>query len=159
MLSVGDVVPDLELVNHDGSRFSLASLRGHAVVLYFFPRANTPGCTKETRGFAAEYEGLRQRGVVVIGVSTDPADRQRKFAADCQASFPIVPDTGRSVARAFGVLGFLGMARRVTFLIDPEGRVVEVVEGMRPGPHVEAALRRLAPGQPSGPAQASSRSK
>lgn len=145
MLKVGDRVPTaVEFENHDGSRFTLETYRGHLIVLYFFPKAGTPGCTRETRSFAEEYPALAQRGVVVVGVSTDSRDRQHSFAAQCKASFPIVGDPERRIARAFGVLGFLGMARRVTFLIGPEGDVLEVVEGMRPGPHVEAALRRLA---------------
>lgn len=145
MLKVGDTVPPIEATNHDGTHVSLAAYRGHPIVLYFFPRARTPGCTRETRAFAEGYEDLQRHGAVIIGVSTDPVQRQHEFAGECNVRFPLIPDTDRSIARTFGVLGLLGMARRVTFLIGADGRILEVVEGMRPGPHVEAALRRLAP--------------
>lgn len=159
MLRIGDPAPALEARSYDGTTVSLAALRGRSVVLYFYPRAGTPGCTQETRAFTEGFAELGQGGAAVIGVSTDAVERQRKFAEDCGAPFPLVPDTDRSIARAFGVLGFLGMARRVTYLIGPEGRILEVIEGMRPGPHVAAALRRFRAPPTGDGAQDSSRSK
>lgn len=142
MLKAGDMAPLVEGKSTDGARISLLEERGHPLVLYFFPRAGTPGCTRETRGFAQRFEELRTRGVGVIGVSTDPLTRQRAFAEECNTPFPLIPDPDRTFAQAFGVMGWMGMARRVTFLIGPDGRILEVVEGMRPGPHVDAATRR-----------------
>ena len=152
MLQVGDQVPDLDLPNYDGQRISLASLRGRPVVLYFFPKAGTYGCTIETKGFVEGYDELERRGATVIGVSVDGAEKQGAFARECQVRFPLIADRDGTVTRAFGVRGFLGLARRVTFLIDADGRIAEVVEGMRPGPHVEAALRRLPPAAGDRPA-------
>lgn len=152
MLKVGDSAPSIEATNHDGSHLSIATPPGHPVILFFYPRARSPGCTIETKGFSETFEEFQRRGVTVIGVSTDPIERQHRFAEECDAKFPIIADTDRSIAREFGVLGILGMARRVTFLIGPDGRITEVVEGMRPGPHVEAAVRRFSPkGSEGGP--------
>lgn len=159
MLGVGEPTPPIEATAYDGTSVSLAAYRGRPVVLYFFPRAGTPGCTRETRGFAESLPALSRAGVAVIGVSTDPAERQGRMARDCQAPFPLLPDPGGRIARSFGVLGFLGMARRVTFLIGPDGRVLEVIEGVRPGPHVQGALRRLAPSSAPDEAQPSSGTK
>lgn len=159
MLGVGDPVPPIEGRDGEGTRISLAAYRGRLVVLYFYPRAGSPGCTRETQGFAEASGELERHGVAVIGVSTDPPSRQRAFAHDCGATFPLLSDTDRSIARAFGVLGILGLARRVTFLIGRDGRVLEVVEGMRPGPHLRAAVARFAPGGSGEPDQDSSTSK
>jgi len=139
MLAVGDAAPDFGFRAPDGSSRTLSSYRGRPVVLYFFPKANTTGCTLETRGFAERYAGFQQRGIEVIGVSVDTSDTQTSFAEKCGSRFPLVGDASKDIARAYGVLGLLGVAKRVTFLLDGEQRVREVVEGMLPSPHLRAA--------------------
>jgi peroxiredoxin Q/BCP len=139
MLAVGDLAPDFEFRAPDSSSRKLSSYRGKPVVLYFFPKANTTGCTLETRGFAERYPQFQQRGVEVIGVSVDTSETQAAFAEKCGSRFPMVGDSSKEIARAYGVIGLLGVAKRVTFLLDGEGRVREVVEGMLPTPHLRAA--------------------
>jgi len=141
VLGVGDVAPDFSLRLPDGSTRTLASYRGRPVVLFFYPKANTTGCTLETRGFSERYEAFRRAGVEVIGVSVDSAETQAAFAEKCGSRFPLVADTSKEIARQYGVLGLLGWARRVTFLVDGQGRIREVVEGTLPGPHLKAAER------------------
>lgn len=124
MIGVGQPAPDFQALATDGRTLSLAGLRGRWVVLYFFPRAFTPGCTIETKRFRDNYPDLQRLGAEVIGVSTDPHTRQCDFAASLQASFPLVGDEDGTIARAYGVLWpLLGVAKRVTFVINPDGVV------------------------------------
>jgi peroxiredoxin Q/BCP len=143
VLGVGDEAPDFSFSVPDGSVRNLASYRGRAVVVYFFPKANTSGCTTETRGFADLYPELQKAGWEVIGVSVDSAETQARFAEKCGSRFPIVADSSREIGRKYGVIGLLGVAKRVTFLIGPGGRVEQVVEGLLPGPHLRSAKEWL----------------
>jgi peroxiredoxin Q/BCP len=149
MIGVGEAAPDFTAAQQDGTPFQLSSLRGKPVVVFFFPRANSLGCTIETRAFADHFTELQGAGVSVVGVSVDPVAAQKAFASKCEVQFPLVADTDKSVAKAYGVLGFLGFARRVTFFVGADGRVEEVVEAVGPNPHVKRALERIA--QPPGP--------
>jgi len=119
------------------------------VILYFFPKANTTGCTIETRGFAERYPAFQRSGFEVIGVSVDSDETQAAFGAKCSSEFPLVADPTKEIAQKYGVLGFLGVAKRVTFFLDGEGRVREVVEGMLPGPHLKAGDRWVGKAGPS----------
>jgi peroxiredoxin Q/BCP len=141
MIQTGDVAPDFEGTSTLGSGFRLSSLRGRPVVLYFYPRANSLGCTYESMGFKKAYPALQERGVSVVGVSVDSLDDQRKFLETCSLPFPLVADPDQAIARRFGVLGAFGLARRVSFLLDGQGRVLSVVESIRPGVHVSAAKK------------------
>jgi thioredoxin-dependent peroxiredoxin len=139
-VAVGDMAPDFTAMTEEGAPFTLSSLRGRPVALYFFPKANTTGCTMETRAFADHYQELQQAGWAVVGVSVDSVTTQKQFQSKCHAAFHLVADTDKSVARAYDVLGFLGFARRVTFLIGPDGRVVDMVSAMTPSVHVKRTL-------------------
>jgi thioredoxin-dependent peroxiredoxin len=140
VIQPGEAAPDFDLPTSQGGRLRLSSLRGKPVILYFFPKAFTYGCTVETEAFAQRYPDLRAQGVEVVGVSVDDASTQSAFASKCQAIFPLVADEERTVARAYGTLGLLGMARRVTFVLDAHGTVREVIESLRPGPHLVRAI-------------------
>ena len=142
MIQVGDVAPTFVGTTADGTILDLASYRGKPLMLYFYPKANTTGCTVEARGFTENYPALQQAGIAVIGVSVDSVDDQKSFVEKCHIPFPLVADRDKSVAKQYGVLGLLGIAKRVTFFIEPDGRVSEVVEGMLPGPHVRRATER-----------------
>ena len=146
MLAPGDLAPDFEVPASDGRRLRLSAYRGAPVVLYFFPKAGTPGCTRESLGFADMFPMLAGKGISVIGVSVDDADRQRRFVEDCSLPFPLVADLGKEIARKFGVLGMFGLARRVTFVIDSDGRVAEIVDSLLPVAHLQRVRRRLLPG-------------
>jgi len=141
MLQPGDLAPDFEGLSTRGAGFRLSTLRGGPVVLYFYPRAGSLGCTYESIGFAKEHAALREKGVSVVGVSVDSVDDQKRFLETCSLPFPLVADSDQTIARRFGVLGAFGHARRVTFLIDGTGRILQVVDSIRPGAHVVAAKR------------------
>jgi peroxiredoxin Q/BCP len=146
MIAPGAEAPDFEAPTSKGTNLKLSSLRGKTVILYFYPKAFTSGCAMETRSFGELYPKLAARGVEVVGVSVDDAPTQAAFATDCHADFPLVADTDMRVAKSYGVLGTFHVAKRVTFYIDPTGKVAEVVESMRPGPHFERAVERYLEG-------------
>ncbi len=143
MLTVGDTAPDFTAPAASGQMFQLSSLRGRPVVLFFFPRANSLGCTIETRAFAEHFPEIDSAGVSVVGVSVDPLGAQKVFATKCDVAFPLISDADKSIAKSYGVLGFLGFARRVTFFLDAAAVVEEVVEAIGPNPHVKRALERI----------------
>jgi thioredoxin-dependent peroxiredoxin len=151
MIAVGDTAPDFQGTTGDGTPLRLSAYRGRPLVLFFYPKAHTTGCRLETRGFAEQYPELQRAGIDVVGVSVDSVEDQKSFAAECGAAFPLVADRDKSIARAYGVLGFLGLARRVSFFIGPDGRVEDVVDGLRPGPHVARAVERAGRHSPSAP--------
>lgn len=147
MLAVGEIAPEFDGTAADGSRFSLAATRGHPVILYFYPKANSRGCSIEARGFAEHYPEFQASGTSVVGVSVDDVAAEKRFVEECHLPFPVVADADKAISRRYGVLSVLGFARRVTFFLDAEGRVTEIVEGLSPSPHVQAAVRRA--GTPS----------
>lgn len=151
MIAVGENAPDFQGTTGDGTPLGLSSFRGRPLVLFFYPKAHTSGCRLETRGFAEHYPDLHRAGIEVVGVSVDSVEDQKSFAAECGAAFPLVADHDKSIARAYGVLGLLGLARRVTFFIGPDGRVEDVVDGLRPGPHVARAVERAGKAPPAVP--------
>ena len=142
MIAAGDQAPDFEAVDQDGAPFRLSSLRGAPVVLYFYPAADTPGCTNEAKGFRDRHGEFRARGVHVIGVSPDDCPAQKAFADKYGLPFRLLADRSRSIAQTFGVLSPKNAVRRVSFLLDENGRVLEVVSG-GPEHHVERAGSRF----------------
>lgn len=151
MIAVGDLAPPFTGMTGDGSPIDSAKYLGRPFILYFYPKANTSGCSIEARGFSESYPALRQAGIDVIGVSVDSVAAQRSFAERCDVPFPLIADQDKAIAKAYGVLGILGIAKRVTFVVGPDGRVTELVQGMLPGPHVRRAAqlaRGAGPGVP-----------
>ncbi len=148
MVGVGEPAPEFAGRTAEGGSISLADFRGRPLILYFFPKANTAGCTAEAKGFASHFPEFQSAGVAVVGVSVDSEEAQQQFAADCALPFPLVADRDRAIARAYGTLGLLGFAKRTTFFIGADGRVEEVVQGMLPAPHVRRAVERLRRGGP-----------
>jgi thioredoxin-dependent peroxiredoxin len=149
VLAAGETAPDFSASTSRGETLHFASLRGRPVVLYFYPKAGTAGCTMEANEFARHYPEFERAGVAVVGVSVDSEEAQRRFSDRCSLPFPLVADADRAIARSYGVLGLLGMAKRVTFWIGPDGLVEEVLSGMMPGPHVRGALARLSRSSPA----------
>ena len=142
MVAVGDIAPEFEAPNQDGTLVKLSSMRGAPVVLYFYPKADTPGCTIEAKGFRDHLPEFAAKKVHVVGVSTDDCADQKAFAKKYGLSFTLIADASKDVSRKYGVLADSGHARRVSFLIDAKGQVVEVVDGS-PDHHVERARARF----------------
>ena len=143
VLRVGDVAPAWAGTTAAGQALSFESFRGRPLVLYFYPKAGSTGCRVEAKEFARHYAEFENAGVPIVGVSVDSVESQKRFSDDCQLPFPLVADRDQTIARSYGVLGILGIAKRVTFWIGPGGVVEEVVAGLLPGPHVRTMVDRL----------------
>lgn len=150
-LTVGDTAPAFELPDAEGRDVQLADFRGQWVVLYFYPRDNTPGCTKEACGFRDTYEDYQGQEIVVLGVSTDDAKSHTKFATKHNLPFPLLVDDGGTVASAYGSYGlkkfmgkeYMGITRS-TFIIDPEGKLAKIYRKVKPEPHAQEVLTAIA---------------
>ncbi|MCC6233000.1 MAG: thioredoxin-dependent thiol peroxidase [Verrucomicrobiales bacterium] len=150
-LQVGDVAPDFTAETQDGTRVSLRQFRGRPVVLYFYPKDDTPGCTREACGFRDEHAALLARGAVVLGVSPDSVKSHAKFAAKFSLPFPLVADLEHQIAEKYGVWGekvFMGRryqgVHRVTFLVGADGRLVALWPKVKPDEHAAEVLAALA---------------
>ena len=147
-IRIGEAVPDFAARSDDGQQLSLSGLSGQWAVLYFYPRASTPGCSIEAQRFEQALPEFRRLNAQVIGVSTDTEARQAKFREKCDLSFPLIPDGDKVIGRAYGVLGgvsgLLNLAQRQTFLIDPQGKLAWHWKVSNPGTHAGEVLAKLA---------------
>ena len=146
-ISAGIPAPDFELLDDTNQTRRLADFRGQRVVLYFYPKDDTPGCTKEACNFRDDYSAYEQAGVVVLGVSPDSVESHRMFQTYFQLPFALLADDGHKVCDAYGVWGpkkFMGKAYegvlRTTFLIGPDGTILRVFENVRPAEHSAEVL-------------------
>ena len=147
---VGDLAPTFTTTATDGSTIRLGDFAGKWVVLYFYPKDDTPGCTKEACGFRDVYAQLQEKGAVVLGVSADSAKSHAKFTEKFQLPFPLLADEAREIVQAYGVWGektFMGRKyfgiHRDTFLIAPDGRVKVVWPKVKPEEHAAEVLAAL----------------
>lgn len=150
MITEGDRAPDFTLPTADGTEVTLADFRGRRVVLYFYPKDDTPGCTTEACQFRDALSRFEARDAVVLGVSPDPPDSHRAFKEKYDLNFPLLADEEHEVAEAYGVWKekqmfgntFWGVERS-TFLVDGEGLVERAWRGVRPDGHAEEVLASL----------------
>jgi thioredoxin-dependent peroxiredoxin len=149
-LTSGQPAPDFRLQDQDGNTVSLSDFRGRKLVLYFYPKDETPGCTTEACQFNDSLTRFEEQDVAVLGVSADDADSHRRFRAKFGLGFPLLVDTGGEVARLYGSWGekrfgdrtFVGVLRS-TFLIDDQGRIEKAWYDVSPDGHPEAILTAL----------------
>jgi peroxiredoxin Q/BCP len=150
MIEPGTTAPDFELPDQDGNPVRLSSLRGRPIVLYFYPKADTPGCTTQACGIrdhSADYEAA---GAVVLGLSPDPVTAIKKFHGGQSLNFTLLADEDHAVCELYGVWGEKSMygktyvgAQRSTFIIDPDGTVAKVFPKVSPKTHDEIVLKAL----------------
>ncbi len=150
MLEVGTKAPDFTLKNQEDQEISLSQFAGKRVVLYFYPRDNTPGCTRQACGFAQNYEGFTQRDVVVIGVSKDSVASHLKFAQKYELPFVLLSDPDLEAIQAYGVwqekklYGKVSMGVvRTTYVIDPRGVIEKVMPKVKPDTNAAEILAYL----------------
>ncbi len=150
-LKEGDPAPDFSGHTTGGDRVSLGDFQGRPLVLYFYPRDDTPGCTKEACAFRDEYADFKKAGVAILGVSTDGVSAHDRFAAKHRLPFPLLADEERAVVKAYGVWGkksFMGRTYdgtfRVTFLIGPDGRIQKIWPLVKPAEHAREVLEFVA---------------
>jgi peroxiredoxin Q/BCP len=149
-LKEGDRAPEFSAATSGGGTISLAALKGRNVILYFYPRDDTPGCTKEACAFRDHFAEFKKQGVIVLGVSTDSAKSHDKFIAKYQLPYTLLVDDEKKIVEAYGVWGeksFLGKkylgTHRVTFLVGPDGRIRKVWPKVKPERHVPEVLAAL----------------
>jgi peroxiredoxin Q/BCP len=151
MLETGAKAPEFDLPDQDGQRVRLADLRGQTVVLYFYPKADTPGCTTQACGVRDHLPNYTDLGTVVMGVSPDPVKAVKKFHDGQGLNFTLLADADHKVTEEYGVWvekarygrTYMGAAR-TTFIIAPDGTVAHVVPNVSPKTHDEVVLRALA---------------
>lgn len=150
MIEQGDAAPDFELPDEDGRAVKLTDFRGQPVVVYFYPKADTPGCTTQACGVRDRRADYAKAGAVVLGISPDPVAKVKKFHDKYNLNFPLLADEDHAVAETYGVWvtksmygrTFLGN-ERTTFIIDPGGTVAEVLRKVKPAEHDEMVLKAL----------------
>ena len=151
MVEQGDSAPDFTLPDQNGNPVTLSELRGRPVVLYFYPKADTPGCTTQACGIRDHRADYEQAGATVVGVSPDTVTAQKKFAQKYSLDFTLLADENHEVADLYGVWGekkmygkrYMGV-QRATFIIDPEGTVAHVIPKASPKTHDDVVLAALA---------------
>jgi thioredoxin-dependent peroxiredoxin len=149
-IKVGDMAPDFSATANGGESISLSDFKGKNVVLYFYPRDDTPGCTKEACSFRDEHAALRRKGAVILGVSTDAVKAHDKFVEKYKLPFALLADEDHAIVQAYGVWGkktFMGRkyegTHRVTFLIGPDGRIRKIWPAVKPEGHAAEVLAEL----------------
>lgn len=149
-LKVGDEAPDFTAPTNGGNTLKLSDLRGRHVVLYFYPKDDTPGCTKEACAFRDGWKQFEKKGAVVLGVSTDAVKSHDKFVAKFKLPFTLVADEDRKIVEAYGVWGekvFMGRRYngtfRVTFLIGPDGKIKAIWPKVKPDEHADEVLAAI----------------
>ena len=143
LVTAGSAAPAIDTTAHTGEHVSLAAFKGKPVVLYFYPKDDTPGCTKEaSRDPRRVAEVAKKAGAVVLGVSTDDNASHVAFADKYQLPFLLLPDKDGAIAKAYGVPLRLGKAKRVTFVIDRQGKIAKVFPDVNPAGHAAGNPRR-----------------
>lgn len=149
-LHVGDKAPEINGVDQDGNKVTLREHQGKKVVLYFYPKDDTPGCTAEACNLRDNYEALQEQGFEIIGVSTDGQKSHRKFIDKYDLPFSLVADEDKEVVKAYGVWGpkkFMGREyegiHRTTFIIDEEGKIELIIDKVKTKDHTNQILEAL----------------
>ncbi len=150
IISAGELAPDFELADETGNLRKLSDFRGSPVVLYFYPKDDTPGCTTEACNFRDDYSAYQEAGVTILGVSPDSPGSHTRFKKKFDLPFTLLADLDHHVCSLYGVWGlkkFMGREHegvlRTTFLLDGEGKIVRVFENVRPANHSREILESL----------------
>jgi peroxiredoxin Q/BCP len=144
LLAAGAAAPDLGGPDQEGKLHRIADEHGHPLIVYFYPKDNTPGCTKEACAFRDTWDRFQKAGVQIYGVSADDQKSHEQFAKEQKLPFPILADPAHAWSTAFGVPTKLGMDTRVSFLIDAAGKVAKVYPNVDPAIHADEVLKDAA---------------
>lgn len=138
-LAVGTIAPNFTTTDDEGQTVSLSDFQGKVVVLYFYPKDDTPGCTKQAQSFRDNYTEYQDKDMVVLGVSMDDQASHKKFKEKYGLPFNLLVDTNGAITKAYDVEGG-GYAKRVTYIIDPEGKISAIDEKVNTGTHAQDIL-------------------
>ncbi len=149
-LKEGNPAPDFKGTDQDGKEVALSDFRGRKLVLYFYPKDNTSGCTAEAVNLRDNYETLKKHGLAVLGVSTDDEKSHRKFIEKYELPFPLIADKDKKIVNLYGVWGpkkFMGReyegTHRVTFVIDEEGKIMKIIDKVKTKDHAKQILEAI----------------
>jgi peroxiredoxin Q/BCP len=127
-LSVGNPAPDFILQDSDGNSYSLSSYKEkNPVIIYFYPKAGTPGCTKQACGIRDSFSKFKENDIVVLGISVDSKESIKQFIKDNNLNFPLLSDENKEVSKAYGVLNNIGVDSRITFIVDKQGNIANIL--------------------------------
>lgn len=140
MLEQGESLPEFEIQNHEGQKVKSSDVKD--AIIYFYPKAGTPGCTKEACNFRDNIKQLEKAGITVCGVSTDSVEAQKKFHESQNLNFDLLADKDKELTEGFGVKSKLGTAKRVTFVVK-DGKVEKVFDNVSPSDHIEEVLEYI----------------
>ncbi|MGC8479047.1 MAG: peroxiredoxin [Candidatus Micrarchaeia archaeon] len=147
MVVEGEKAPDFELVGSDGKKHTLKEFKGKTLVLYFYPKDNTPGCTTEAKNFNKSIEKIRELGAEVVGVSKDDTKSHEKFCNKYSLNFLLLSDPDSSMIKSYGAYGDRGIfgmgTMRKTYIIDKNGKVSKIFEKVKPDKHNEEVIEIL----------------
>jgi peroxiredoxin Q/BCP len=149
-LKVGQKAPDFTLADDGGQKVKLSDFKGKKVVLYFYPKDDTPGCTKEACSFRDGFDAIKSRGAVVLGVSADSVDSHKKFKSKFELNFPLLADPDKKMIESYGVWKeksmygkkYMGI-ERTTFVIDPQGKISHIFPKVKVAEHYDEVLEAL----------------
>lgn len=145
-MTPGEIAPDFSLKDQYGGSRDFSAYRNRWVVLYFYPKDDTPGCTREACCFRDDYPAVKNLGAEILGISIDSPESHAKFSGKYGLPFPLLADTDGSVARQYGVLWSFGpirFARRRTFIVDPQGKIEKIYRKVSPGNHSREVVEDL----------------
>ena len=141
IVKVGDDAPNFSLQDANGKTFTLADYKGKSpVVIYFYPKANTPGCTKEACGIRDDFPEFKKSDIAIFGISVDSKEDIKEFVNDYNLNFPLLSDIEKTTCKEYGVLNNLGFANRITFIIDKNGKIAKILKNFDIEKHSQLAL-------------------
>ena len=137
-LSVGNLAPDFTLQDSDGNSYSLSSYKEkNPVIIYFYPKAGTPGCTKQACGIRDSFSKFKENDIVVLGISVDSKESIKEFIKDNNLNFPLLSDENKEVSKAYGVLNNIGVDSRITFIVDKQGNIANILRDVDVETHAD----------------------
>ena len=141
-LNVGNLAPEFSLQDVDGNNFSLSDYKGkNPVVIYFYPKAGTPGCTKQACGIRDSFSKFKENEIVVLGISVDSKESIKDFIKENELNFPLLSDEAKEVSRAYGVLNNIGLDSRITFIIDKQGNIANILRDVDVETHTDDVFK------------------
>lgn len=137
-LSVGNSAPGFTLEDSEGNTYSLSDYKGkNPVVIYFYPKANTPGCTKQACGIRDSLSKFKENDIIIFGISVDSKASIKEFINDYNLNFPLLSDEKKEVSKAYGVLNTIGLDSRITFIIDKQGKIANILKDVDVETHAD----------------------
>ena len=141
-LKENDLAPNFTMEEANGMSYTLSDYRGKSpVVIYFYPKASTPGCTKQACGIRDEYEKFAENNIVVLGVSIDSKESLKEFMKEYSLNFPLLSDHDKKVAESYDVLNNVGLASRITFIIDKDGKIAKIIRDVDVDTHADEVFQ------------------